>query len=807
MISKVNVFAQVLYPSECVIHQNHDQTNYNLFIDIEELYQYIKTSAPNTEEIDLSELNTYCNNELGINICCVSSSFSFFNAIISDGSEELLNSYTKFLFRMSLIFPRGNPIKRIVLPEGLFAINENTFSVPILFNAGFKNLEEVVLPSTLFTIGPHAFENCFNLKKVNFQDAGKTISSYLSETFIQKRKAITNNEFFPFLIMNSAFAGCCGLTELIAPESLYFLEFDSRIYDAFNYETIFELFQMSSYLAFAECYSKDDQKIVGLKTVDLSKTKMTNIPTGVFKNCSLLSDFKFPPNLKTLNTPYEARVIVAGYNHFDANSVGTFEGCWNLPIESIPKNIEYIGNYCFRNMNKEVIDLSGFNNITELGDGVFRNNILLKKVVLPPNIKKLSDELFISCESLEQVVFTPSNITYLGEQAFENCKSLSGFEISDFTSISEFNRYVFYNCEKLLLNKTIKIPENIKTIGAWSLYLSGKNINPPWMNPEYEVIPNTTKIIVPSSVSTIGLEAFGYFDVYFASGMQPLPDLNGELFNSFDAKPYGNTIYINEVFSSPEQLDALVGNAINWKDITPTQKNTSKINGDRLYMKNENGEWIRPGDLSKAPDPPPDDLFKPVQPPQPAEQGPILSYTGNTIINIGISKDEEAPSKLSITVPTNLAILIHAPSSAESLRNPVDVFIGGGNKGSGKASGNLKFVNYSVSKKGTPITAKIHTVNISSLGEIWHLVESVSKPYDINMKLEEKALNNGPNQFGIILNKPIVTPGEISPTTTSVPVSVAIGGTCADYQSTIAKNSEVDSPAFNINWRISKTSE
>ena len=164
----------------------------------------------------------------------------------------------------------------------------------------------------------------------------------------------------------------------------------------------------------------------------------------------------------------------------------------------IPKHIKYIGEHAFGccGLEKVVfendvikIDRGAFsnNNITEIDlpakgmiypcafsynkiehlfipknctlvNGAFRDMPHLKSVEIEDGFNGVTSEMFVMCESLQQVKL-PSSLKKIGEQMFANCKSLQSIEIPE--GVESIGDYAFGGCGEL---KQVKLPSTLQTI-------------------------------------------------------------------------------------------------------------------------------------------------------------------------------------------------------------------------------------------------------------------------------------------------------------------------------------------------------
>jgi hypothetical protein len=224
---------------------------------------------------------------------------------------------------------------------------------------------------------------------------------------------------------------------------------------------------------------------------------------------------------------------------------------------TIPKSVKTIGDSCFHTCDK----LTSFtyeenSQITVINSSVFTNCFLLPSIVLPNSVTSIGYQSFYSCSKLSSVTFpvNPLFKTILVE-AFRFCGSLTTIVIPE--TVTDLGNLCFGNCDL----SSITIPKSITKIGdsVFSLNTKVKSIiinSPVYTNvlllgcslapvesvtynaagvipdnafntlgiknvtfgPDSEITsigvgafmntPNLASIIIPASVTSIGLQAF-----------------------------------------------------------------------------------------------------------------------------------------------------------------------------------------------------------------------------------------------------------------------------------------------------------
>ena len=235
----------------------------------------------------------------------------------------------------------GSAITSVTVPEGVKAINQNTF-------LACKKLTTVKLPSSITTIDFGAFNACIALKKIILPKNLKAIGNY-AFCNCTKLSSITFNTKL-VSIDDYAFMNCSSITSLSFPASL---------------ETI-------GNRVFSDC--------INLTTVKM-KEGITKIDTRAFYNCMKLKNITFPAESleyiggmafhKTAwltNSKKNNKMIIIGKVLYDAT------GCSGDVV--IPENVVTITAYAFNCKNR------------------------VDSVTVPTSVTNISDLTFFECKYL-----------------------------------------------------------------------------------------------------------------------------------------------------------------------------------------------------------------------------------------------------------------------------------------------------------------------------------------------------------------------------------------------------------------------
>lgn len=205
-------------------------------------------------------------------------------------------------------------------------------------------------------------------------------------------------------------------------------------------------------------------------------------------------------------------VIPATVNGYSVTNIGlnAFDDCAVLTSVTIPSSVTFIDNHAFKGCSGltsvHISDLEAWCGITfdNFQDSnplihahhLFLNGEEIKDLVIPNNVKSISNNAFTGCSGLTSVTI-PNDLTYIGEYAFHGCTSLTTFVIPD--SVTSICQHTFSGCSGLT---SVIIPSSVTSIRNYVFY--GCN--------------SLTSITIPSGVIYIGEGAFrscsGLTDVY-----------------------------------------------------------------------------------------------------------------------------------------------------------------------------------------------------------------------------------------------------------------------------------------------------
>ena len=255
--------------------------------------------------------------------------------------------------RMKLIRAPENLYGNYRVLDGTVVICDDAFS-------GCRNLKEIILPSSITSIGGGTFSGCTNLKEINIPSGVTRIGSkaIVRCTNLQKiilPSSVTN-------IGNYAFAGCANLQEIILPSSI------------------------------------------------------TSIGNGIFSSCSNLQRINVAESNKFYKT-IDGVLYTKDLKTIICYPEGKENGSFVIPL-----GVTSIGDRAFTDCKnlQEIILPSG---VTCIGDEAFSRCENLREITLPPGVTSIGSGAFGGCYNLREITL-PSSVTSIEDYAFNSCSNL-----------------------------------------------------------------------------------------------------------------------------------------------------------------------------------------------------------------------------------------------------------------------------------------------------------------------------------------------------------------------------------------------
>lgn len=131
--------------------------------------------------------------------------------------------------------------------------------------------------------------------------------------------------------------------------------------------------------------------------------------------------------------------------------------------------------------------------VTEVADGIFKNDKTIQNVTIRANIKTISKDMFSGCNNLKSVslpdsveaieanafkncksltkIVIPKNVKSIGNSAFAGCVKLKTVSFHKKAVLTTIGNSVFSGCKAM---KTISLPKKLESIGSKAFYKCSK---------------------------------------------------------------------------------------------------------------------------------------------------------------------------------------------------------------------------------------------------------------------------------------------------------------------------------------------
>lgn len=344
-------------------------------------------------------------------------------------------------------FNLGDHIRYSLRQDGFHAVSysgkeeelvvpENRFGIPVsaietgAFQAS-EELEEVVLPGTVQSVGMLAFNECPNLKYV-------TLNEGIAE------------------LQPQSFASCPNLQAVYVPASL----------NQFSSETFSSSGNRFVLIGSEDGFAADLAKMYGLNYAEIEAIEEEEgIIVTKYKTDQVsasIPDEMFGKPVISIDSGIDeepvfpidvSNVVLPGH----LQRIGSY-ALFNTMIEEldIPEGVQDIGEYAFAQTQLSSIRLP--DTVETLGTGAFQDCIRLSEATLSEGMHEIPNGCFELATSLTDVTI-PSGITEIGLLAFNHCDRLESLTVPE--GVEVISKYAFQDCAAL---RTLYLPDSIQSM-------------------------------------------------------------------------------------------------------------------------------------------------------------------------------------------------------------------------------------------------------------------------------------------------------------------------------------------------------
>lgn len=386
----------------------------------------------------------------------------------------------------------------LYVPEGTPQIGRYAF-----YNN--DTLESINIPSSVQTIDEHAFDFCYSLQDVEFEEGVTHIGQQAFQNCIALAQinlpdSITSIETLAFNLCsnlseignldnvvhvgNDALANTAWYNN--QPDGLVYLGKVLYKYKNPNYDTHIEVapgtlgiagraFEESGASRITSIVLPDSLKLIGSEAfIDCTGLTSIQLPDALetiksraFNDCTNLSEIQFPDTIIDIGA--DAFNSTAWYDNQPDGLICigkvayTYKGNIAAGTLTIPSGILRISPRAFLNKpNLIAVELP--NSLQTIGNNAFDGCSGPPTIQIPFNVTKIEEYAFSSCTML-QTIELPNSIEILEAGAFYECTALYKATLSE--SMTSIESYVFSGCQRLAY---VVIPDSIVEIKFSAFY-------------------------------------------------------------------------------------------------------------------------------------------------------------------------------------------------------------------------------------------------------------------------------------------------------------------------------------------------
>lgn len=388
--------------------------------------------------------------------------------------------------------------KIIKVPDGVTHIVGGLFEP---YSWEKSSIEEIVLPSSVKTIGDRAFSNCKKLKSISMP-SGIKIGTHVFDGCV---KLMDENGFF---VHDGVACAYCGDSDkVVLPSGVK--EISKQLFACSSLES------NDGNKNIHEVILPDSLEVIGDQAFDgCRQLERIIIPKSVhtigneaFRNCEKLKEIDVPDTIENIGEGIligcKSLADESGFVIFN-NTVQAYYGSERKVL--IPEGITAIESGAFEGSGMTSIKLPS--TLRELGSA-FERCDMLEEIVIPEGVTSIKNRTFEGCHALGKVVL-PSTVESIGRSAFSFCVKLLEIELP--VGLQKIGEHAFYSCKSL---KCLEIPAKVKRLEQGS-FDDCKSISKIHLSEGLEIIEANVfnscerieSILIPSTVEKIGYKAF-----------------------------------------------------------------------------------------------------------------------------------------------------------------------------------------------------------------------------------------------------------------------------------------------------------
>ena len=285
-----------------------------------------------------------------------------------------------------------------------FTFGDQVQTVPSYICYKMNQLDTIVLPPSVSSLGQYAFYGCTSLKSINLPVTQKTLPT----SFLEGCSSLESIELPTTLttINTDAFYGCSKLANVTLHEGITTI-----------YNRAFQNCKLSSVTIPSTVTSIGSAAFQGNPTTSVTwLPKTCSIGTGdnapFYSTSSKITSFVFGDSVQT----------IPGYLCYKMNKLENI---------ALPEKLVTIGQYAFNGCSL-LKDVTIPASVSSIGTYAFAFCTSIKNFVFPQGIKTVATSILEGATGLTEVII-PATVTTINQDAFYNCSGLTAIYNYAFT--------------------------------------------------------------------------------------------------------------------------------------------------------------------------------------------------------------------------------------------------------------------------------------------------------------------------------------------------------------------------------------
>ena len=416
------------------------------------------------------------------------------------------SNYSNPLRYANHLYVNGEEVEDLVIPESVTSIGRYAFS-------GCSGLTSVTIPESVTSIDGSAFSGCSGLTSVTINSNAILSKNY---SWDNNLKSIFGEQVKEYNIGNSvtsigdrAFGNCSSLTSVTIPNSVTSIGKDA-FYGCTSLPVIDNVRYADTYLVEAVDKTQSTYNI---------KAGTRFIGFSAFSDCSGLTSINIPNSVTSIGQ-------------------SAFSGCSDLTSITIPDGVTNIGSSAFSGCSG-LTSVTIPESVTSIGSEAFAGCSGLTTINIPEGVTSIGWSAFYNCSSLTSTTI-PNSVTSIDDRAFSGCSGLTSVTIGN--SVTSIGSEAFAGCSDLT---SLTIGSGVKTVGKDAFYginrLSSLTILCQNADSWFKGVTTLKDLVLGNGVESIADEAF--------SGCSELTTISiGNGIKSIGTKAFANCGNIYDVY-------------------------------------------------------------------------------------------------------------------------------------------------------------------------------------------------------------------------------------------------------------------